>query len=914
MASSDRTSERRPDPDTLLAIARKAEERERKGRLRVFFGAAPGVGKTYSMLEEARARRSDGTDVAVGLVETHGRAETEALLYGLEILPRRHVDYKDMRLPEFDLDAALARRPGLLLVDELAHTNAPGSRHLKRWQDVRELLDQGIDVYTTVNVQHIESLNDLVAQITGVRVRETVPDSFLEAADALVMVDLPLEDLLERLKQGKVYVPAQAEWAARNFFRSGNIIALRELALRFIADRINTEVLVYREGHAIETTWPTAERLLVCVGPSPTSARLVRSAKRMAVSLHAPWIAAFVEAPQVSEQQRGRAMENLRLAENLGAEILHLKGSGIAEEIVALARSRNVSRIIIGKPVRWRLLDFFLGSPVDDLVRRSGEIDVHVIRGSDEAAGHGAGGGEAAGGRTEDTPSEHGGRSSWRDYGLALGCWAGATALAFAMFPSFQLSNLIMVYLLGVVVAAVACGRGPSFLTAVASVLSFDFFFVPPRFTFAVSDTQYVVTFVIMLVVALIISHLTTLMRRHARTARGLERHTGMLLSLSRRLAEARGTARVVAVAERAVSELLECRCMLLVAEEGGRLTRPRGGHGGKQEGFSLDDRELGAAQWVFANGRAAGRGTDTLPEARSVFLPLFGRERTVGVLAARPVGQQAAFLPVQQRLLDSFAKQIALALEVERLQDAARTAQMESEAERLKASLLSSVTHDLRTPLAAIMGSAESLLAPHAGGDPETARMLAANIHDEAARLSRLLGNLLRLTKIESKAMELHEEPTPVEEVVGAALAAVKSLLGERRVDIDIAPDLPMAPMDGTLVEQMLANLLENAAKYTPPDSPVSVSARLRGDFVELSVADRGPGLPPGDPKRLFDIFQRGPAEAVRGDGLGLAICRAVAAAHGGSIRAENRPGGGAIFTAALPLAGHERKGGRRP
>ena len=876
----------RPDPDALLALARKEETGVRNGKLRIFFGAAPGVGKTYSMLEAARAALDEGLDVVAGVVETHGRAETEELLSGIAVLPRRRIDYKGHELSEFDLDAALARRPALLLVDELAHTNAPGSRHAKRWQDVRELLAVGIDVYTTVNVQHIESINDVVAQITGVRVRETVPDTVLEEADAIVLVDLPVEDLLRRLREGKVYVPERAEWAAEHFFRSGNLFALRELALRFTAERISAEVLVYRKGHAIEATWPTSERLLVCVGPSPTSAKLIRTATRASAARHVPWIAVFVESPRLSDTQRQSAAENLRLAEKLGAETATIAGLRVSEEIVALARAKNVSTIIIGKPVRPRWKDFLLGSPVDELIRKSGEIDVHVIRGD-------------VGGETERIVGEMAKPGiSWRPYAVSLAIWAAATAVSFTMFPDFQLSNLIMVYLLGVVLAAMTCGRGPSLLAAVASVLAFDFFFVPPRFTFAVSDTQYVVTFAIMLGVALVISRLTTRMRAHAALARDLERRAGLMLALSQRLAEARGLDVVARTAGRAVTELLNCDAAILVPDANGSLR-----HSGQSVAAFLDSKGLGAAQWAYENGHAAGLGTDTLPDVPALFLPLSGRDKVMGVLVTAPASPKEIF-PEQIRILDSFARQVGLALEVERLQESARLAQLESEAERLKASLLSAVTHDLQTPLAAISGSAESLLLPNAVDDPHMHDMLAQNIRDEAARLSRLLDNLLRLTRLESGAVRLRKEPIPLEEIVGTALSRMEKNLAERPVVISLPEDLPMPPLDGLLMEQLLVNLLENVTKYTPAGSPVHIAAHKAEENIELIVADRGPGIPPDALERVFEIFYRAPGEKhPRGYGLGLAICRAVAVAHGGNIRAENRPKGGTRFIVTLPL-----------
>ena len=556
------TSDKRPDPEALLALVTAEERKKARGRLRIFLGAAPGVGKTYSMLEAAQIRLAEGLDIVVGVVETHGRSETEALLHHLEVLPRRRFEYKGITLEEFDLDAALARRPALLLVDELAHTNAPGSRHAKRWLDVKELLDRGIDVYTTLNIQHLESLNDVIAQITGVVMRETVPDSILEEADSLVLVDLPPDDLLIRLKEGKVYVPQQAEWATQNFFQMGNLIALRELALRITADRVNAQVLVYRLGQAVQTTWPTTERLLVCVGPSPSSTKLIRATKRMAASLHAEWFAIYVEDPKMlrlPEAERNRAVQNLQLAEQLGGETFTLRGRHIAEEIVNFARQRNVTKIVAGKPLRPRWKDILFGSPVDELVRLSGEIDVYVITGEP--------------GEPRESPSIAQPKGiRWPDYETGFFYFILANGLAFLMYTHFDLSNLIMVYLVGVMVTAIHCGRGPSILISFLSVLAFDFFFVPPRFTFAVSDAQYFVTFAVMFLVALVISHLTTLIRQQAEAARSQERQTAAMHALSRQLASTRGVEKILQVAANHISEIFECQVTALLPNEKGGL------------------------------------------------------------------------------------------------------------------------------------------------------------------------------------------------------------------------------------------------------------------------------------------------------------------------------------------------------
>ena len=899
MAASDdkRPSEKRPDPDALLTLANKEERRGGKsgrGRLRIFFGAAPGVGKTYAMLTEAYTQPAEGRDVLAGVVETHGRGETEALLAGMDVLPRASVEYKGHQLHEFDLDAALARRPALILMDELAHTNAPGSRHEKRWQDVLELLDQNIDVYTTLNVQHVESLSDVVAQITNITVRETVPDSVLEEAHELVLVDLPPDDLLKRLREGKVYVPQQAEWAARNFFRSGNLFALRELALRVVADRVNTEVLVYRQGQAIEVTWPTTGRLLVCVGPSPTSAKLVRAVKRMAASQHAHWIAAYVETQPLAptDPRRNQVVQNLRLAEQLGAEVVTLSGRNVSEEIITLARARNVSSIVIGKPVRPKLLDTLLGSPVDELIRKSGEIDVQVIRGDDRSEG-------VEGGKPQAAPARSA-PVAWAEYGQSLLAVAACSVLCFAMYHYFELANLIMVYLLGTMFIASRCGQGPAILSSALGVLCFDVLFVPPRFSLAVSDTQYLLTFAIMFVVAVVISRLTAHIRQQAEAARRREARTQVMLALSRELAGTRGTEKLLRIAIEHVSELFACTALALLPDDDRHLRE----FIGDREAFNISHKGEGVAQWVFANGKAAGLGTSTLPTSGALYVPLNGLKDTVGVLGLRPETQGALFSPEQTRMIETLARQVALALEVERLEGESLHAQMEAETERLKTSLLSSVTHDLQTPLAAIMGSADSLV--QVGDRLETGlrRSLAANIFDEAERLSRLIGNLLRMTKLESGTLKPDLELQSLEEPLGAALNLLEKHLSGRSVEMDMPDDLPMLDLDGVLMEQLFLNLLENAVKYAPEATPISIEAHLAGREVEFSVADRGPGLTENELEKVFDLFYQGQADSVRkGYGIGLAICRAIAQVHGGRIWAENRAGGGAAFHVTLPV-----------
>ncbi len=886
------TNDKRPSPETLLAYVQAEERKKGRGKLRIFLGAAPGVGKTYSMLETAQIRLAEGLDVVAGIVETHGRQETEALLQHLEVLPRRRLEYKGITLEEFDLDGSLARHPALVLVDELAHTNAPGSRHAKRWLDIKELLNRGIDVYSTMNIQHLESLNDVIAQITGVVMRETVPDAVLEEADSLVLVDLPPDDLLKRLKEGKVYIPQQAEWATQNFFQVGNLIALRELALRITADRVNAEVLVFRQGQAVKTTWPTAERLLVCIGPSPFSPKLIRATKRMAAGLHAEWFAVYVETPKMlrlPEAERNRVVQNLRLAEQLGGETITLRGRSIAEEIVGFARQRNITKIVAGKPLRPRWKDVLFGSPVDELVRQSAEIDVHVITG--EPGEPREKGQAAAPARTV----------SWPGYEIGALYFILANVLAFVMYPYFDLSNLIMVYLVGVMLTAIKGGRGPAILISFLSVLAFDFFFVPPRFTFAVADVQYFVTFAVMFLVALVISHLTALIRQQAEAARLQERQTASMHALSRQLASTRGFDRILQVAVKHISEISECQVLALLPDAKGVVHVAAG----DQTIFTKDIRkELSVAQWTYNAGQMAGWGTQTLPTTDILYVPLQAADAPLGVLALRPRDPKRLLSPEEVRLVESLAKQVALALEVERLQQTALDAQVTVETERLRSSLLGSVTHDFQTPLAAIMGSASSLLNLPGQVDEKLTREMLTNIYDEAERLSRLVNNFLDIARLESGSLNLHRELQPLEEVVGAALNRLEKKLAHRPLEISLPPDLPMVPLDAALAEHLFINLLENALKYTPPGSPLSIAAVAGDREVEVEVADRGPGFPPEDLDQIFAMFYRGSKDpGQQGYGLGLSICRAIVEAHGGRIRAENRADGGAAIRFTLPL-----------
>ena len=879
-------SEHRPDPEALLARVKEEEARAQRGKLKVFFGAAAGVGKTYAMLEAAREQRADGVDVVVGYVETHSRIETEALLDGLEILPRRRLEYRGTALSEFDLDTALARRPTLMLVDELAHTNAAGSRHAKRWQDVVELLDAGLDVYTTVNVQHVESLNDVVAKITGVVMRETVPDSVFEQADEVELIDLPPDDLLERLREGKVYMPAQAQEAVEHFFRKGNLIALRELALRRTAERVDAQMRVYRREHAIEQVWPTAERVLVCVGPGPWSTRLVRAAKRMADQIGGEWIAAHVETPaqlRLPADARDGVIQTLRLAEQLGGQTITLSGETMSDAILAYARDCNVSKIVVGKPTRTRWQRVLLGSIVDTLVHGSGDVDVYVVSGA----------------RDEEPPALVRRRplpTDWPAYGLAAAVMAVATAVAWALSSVSELSNVVMVYLLGIITVAMRTGRGPSLLASILSVVAFDIFFVPPYFTLAVSDGRHLLTFLVMLTVGFVISGLTVRTRAQAEASLHREQRTAALYAMSRELASTRGVDALLTITVRHVAEVFHSQVVVLTPGRDGLASWP----GGQ---FEVDANDLGVGRWVYEHRQPAGIGTSTLPGASALYVPLLASTGPVGVLGLRPPDRHAMDAPERLHQLETFVAQTALALERARLAEDTQAAQVRIETERLRNSLLSSVSHDLRTPLAAITGAVSTILEGGARLDDVTRHELLESVRDEAERLNRLVQNLLEMTRLESGALQLRREWHPLEEVVGAALSRLGARLAGRRVSTRVPPELPLVAIDDVLIEQVLINLLDNALKYTPAGVPIEIIATAGEANVTVEVADHGPGLPPGKEEAVFEKFYRVDPVGARGAGLGLAITRGIVQAHGGRIWAQNLPGGGVAFLFTLPL-----------
>ncbi len=899
-------SDPRPDPDALLEKVQLAENRRRRGRLKIFFGACAGVGKTFGMLLAARERRLAGLDVVAGYVETHGRAETEQLLEGLELLPQRCVEYQGRQLSEFDLDAALKRHPALILVDELAHSNVQGSRHPKRWQDVDELLEAGIDVYTAVNVQHIESLNDVVSQITGIPVWETVPDAVLAEANEIELIDLPPDELLQRLKEGKVYLPQQAERAAQNFFRKGNLIALRELALRRTADRVDAQMRDYREDHAIRNVWQVKERMLVCVGPGGSAENLVRAAYRLAQLLKAEWIVVYVETAKLqrlSREQRDAILHTLKLAEELGAEAVTLSGYRMAEEVIAYARTRNATRIVLGKPTLSGWRRWMMGSLVDTIVRQASDIDIHVV-------------GKESGSLAQVMVNPYFSRSrlylglasdeqsrvfKWRsDYLWAVAATALCTSIAWLMYKHFDQANLIMVYLLGVVVVAVRCGRGPSVLSSFLSVVLFDFCFVPPQFSFAVSDSQYLVTFAVMLLVALVISSMTASIHQQARVAGHRERRIASLYAMSRELAATRGEENILKISVRHLAEVFDAQAVVLLPDGAGHIVFPDG------EGIaqSCHGSDLGVAQWVFDHEQMAGLGTDTLPGGDLLYLPVAASSGAIGVLGLLPLNPARLALPEQRRLLDAFVSQIALALERVRLASEAHSVQMKMETERLRNSLLSAISHDLRTPLAAIVGASSSLVMDGGRLGADARHELSQTIYDEAMRMAGLANNLLDMARLQAGAVVLNLQWQPLEEVVGGALAGLTSRLAGHPVTVRLPQDLPLVEIDSLLIERVFVNLLENAVKDTPRGTPIEISAQSASGEMIVTVSDRGRGIPAGEENRIFEKFHRVFREGNQGGaGLGLAICRSIVEAHGGRIWADNPPAGGAAFHFALPL-----------
>jgi len=889
MPDESRVAESRPSPDALLASA----QREGRGRLKIFLGAAPGVGKTYEMLMSGRARRADGTDVVIGVVETHGRKETEALVDGFEIVPRLDIEYKGRTLGEMDLDGILKRRPELVLVDELAHTNAPGSRHPKRYLDVQELLGQGIDVYTTLNIQHVESLNDVVAQITRITVRETVPDSIIDEADDVEIIDLTPDDLIKRLHDGKVYMPTTAKRAIENYFSPGNLTALRELALRRTAQRVDEQLLSHMQSHAIQGPWAAGERVLVCVGATARSASLVRYARRQAERLRAPWMALHVETSQsaaMSEAERDRLAATLRLAEQLGGTAVTIPGQNIAEDIVRYAEANNVTHIVTGKPrkARWQVL--FGGSVAHELIRRAGDISVHVISGNER-----------------DTPAPRGvavieQRSfDFLPYLLSVVYVGVALGFGALLVRVLDVQNIALVFLMAVLTSAVTGGLRPALLASVLSAFAFNFFFLPPLYTLTIADPESVIALGFFFGVAVIASNLTSRVQRQAAAARLRARTTEDLYLFSRKLAGTGTLDDVLWATVFQIASMLKLRVVLLMPEGGTLAVKA-----GYPPDDTLVDADIAAARWAWEHNRAAGRGADTLPGAKRLYLPLRTGRTAIGVVGLDDDRQGPLLTPEQQRLFDALADQAALAIERVQLVADVDRARLAAEADKLRSALLTSISHDLKTPLAGIMGAAGALKeygATMSEGDRDE---MLSTVAEESERLNRFIANLLDMTRIGSGAMQPNFAMHYVGDIVGTALRRAAKFTARHRIAVDLQPDLPMLRLDPVLFEQVLFNLLDNAAKYAPAGSTITIRGWADNGSVVVQVIDEGPGIPAGDLERVFDSFYRvSKGDHVRaGTGLGLSICKGFVEAMGGTIVASNRSDrSGAVLAVSMPI-----------
>lgn len=887
--------EQRPNPDALLAQLQQLETQALRGKLRIYFGSSAGVGKTYAMLEAARYAHEAGRKVLVGVVETHGRAETEKLLEGLELLPRKNIDYKDRTFQVFDLDAALVQKPEILLVDELAYSNAVGGRHPKRWQDIEELLNNGIEVWTTLNVQHLDSLNDVVGNITGIRVMETIPDRFFNQADEVVLIDIPATELLNRLKLGKVYLSEHAQRAAQHFFRPGNLIALREITLRRVADRLEKDIRSYKQTQAINNVWKTESSLLASLNDDDNIEAVIRRAARLAGQMNLSWHAVYVETPALQRRpsdQRQRILTLLKLAEQLGAQTTILSGDAIAPSLIHYAQQHNLTTVILGRtsPSYWKIGSRSLAAQLGQLAP---EIDVVQVGSATVSRPM------TATVEVVPTPIAHAtSEQTMRGIGLAGLATFITTLLTTTLLETLTLdpANLVMIHLLAVVLVAVKLGRKPAVVATVLNVIAFDFFLIPPRFSLAVSDIQYLLTFAVMLVVGLIISHLTSGLRFQARIAAHREQRAQILFELAKELSGALKSEQIVEISLRVIKQAFGEQAVLLLPDAQENLLIP-------PIPPELQGLDIGIAQWAFKQNEVAGFATNTLPANPFRYLPLRAPVRIRGILAIRPRQQHWLLIPEQVRQLETFANLIAIALERVHFVEVAQEMVVHIESERLRNSLLSALSHDLRTPLTALMGLAESLQLEQAQLTTQQQEIIQAITHT-ALHMTHLVHNLLDMVRIEEKNIQLHCELQVLEEIIGSAIQATRGLLGNRNVTVRLAPQLPLIYCDALLLERVFINLLENASKYTPTTAQIEITAEHTQTQVKISVADNGHGLPTGQEEAIFEKFSRGHHEsATTGIGLGLTICRAIMTAHQGTITAHNRPQGGAVFIFTLPL-----------
>lgn len=887
-------NEKRPSPDSLLQKLKAEEKTGNRGRLKIYLGAAPGVGKTFTMLEDALAKRREGVDIVAGVLESHGRAEIEEKLKNIEILPKQQVVYRDKKLEEFDIDGALRRNPSIILIDEMAHTNVPGVRHKKRWQDIKEILDKGIDVYTTLNVQHIESYSDVVSQIVHVPIKETVPDFMIDLADSIEVVDLPPQDLLRRLKEGKVYYPKQAEIAVDNFFRIGNLIALRELALKATAERVISEALLYRGGEGITSIWPLKEKILVCVGPNEESIRLIRVAKRMATTMQAQLIAVYVDIPRVrlSEQKRNQALLNLKFAERVGAETKILNGFDIVKEIMTFARKQNVTLIMVYRQIRPRFKEIFSNSLVDQIIRASGEINVHVVTGSHYNA-------NAKNSNLNKTNENLTEKPSWKVYILSLTILFLATALSFLLAPYLDKASLMLVYLLGIIIIALFGRIYVSMFSIAASVLLYDLFFIPPPLSTLFLNPQYLFTVTIMLLLSYIVSHLTILYQRQAESARIGEHYAAVVNVLAQQLVTTRGINQLLENALLYISDLFNTQVFAILPEGNHLVVRAS-----VRTLENPNEKGMAVAQWVLDFGDIAGLGTETLPSADALYLPLKTSENILGVLALRPIPPKMNFTLEDIRLLESCARQIALALEVDRLAEESKKSEMQRSENQIRTALLQAVSQDIHEPLMLAIKAAKKLKLSAEYFSQEQVVALSTEIDIELDFIKHFVNNILHIAYSDPRQLKLKKVDHSLVVLLEDVLVTLQSKLRDKPVFLHIDPDLPPFSFDKLLLREVFINLIDNAIKFSPIDTPIDISASADKNRVIISVSDRGEGILLEEAEKLFEKFYRGQSSgSEKGLGLGLAICRNIIRAHGGEIWAENRPGGGAIFRFYLPL-----------
>lgn len=876
----------RPSPDRILEGIKKEEDAQSKGHLRVFFGMCPGVGKTFAMLRAAQDQVRQGVDLVVGVVETHGRKETQELLLGLEQIPKKTVSYKNAQIEEMDIDAILARRPQIVLVDELAHTNAVGSRHPKRYQDVIELLEAGINVYTTVNVQHIESRGDLVQQITGVRVFERVPDSMIDQAQQIELVDISAQNLLQRLKEGKVYDGERAARAEENFFKETHLLALRELALRYTAERVDQDLQDQMVVQRVMGPWNTQERLLVAVGHSPYSARLIRATRRMAYNLEAPWIALYVDTGgQLNPDDENRLHKNLALARELGAEVLSAKDINIASALHRISHERNVTQIIMGRPERqwWQILAR-QGSVLDELVRRASLVDIHVIRQEEQTR-----------------------RKNWKWtppglYAPGAAYWntfwfiAGITFLSQLMSQYIGYRAVGFIFLMGILLMGFVTTLGPILFAATLSALIWNFLFIPPLFTFHISSAEDVMMCFAYFFVALMGGFLTAKIRRRDRDLLQRDRYNRLLYELVKEMSSSVSPMEACLSASQSLETLLKGKIKVLLTDVDGELERKT------YNAAKIDDRDLALALWSFENKKNAGWKTDTLAESRCLSLPLKGKNGVVGIMLYYPRQNETLRID-QENLMETVATQLAMTLERLQLQERLQGLKLFEASEKLHQALLNSVSHELRTPLTAILGSASALEDEHLSREVVVRKELIQSVVESSRRLDQVVENLLDMSRLNSGVLSPKKEWVDFAEMIEGLIGKLKSIIKSPSLKVDLQVEPCFLKVDEKLLEHVISNLVFNAARYSPVGSTISLSLSRDFDRVRLVVSDEGPGISKENLEKIFEAFYRVPGTPAGGMGLGLAIVKAFVEAHGGRVYARNKAeGSGAQFYVDLP------------